>query len=143
MKRFAVLFALLLTTAIAFAKEKYVDYPVHAKTETVMAETVRYFTQMGYAQDVEHTKQCNDRPTTETLTFRQTGPAQSGINGISRCVAVSFIDNGPASTMRVEVSDHLRGGLTLPATKHYGADFIRKNYDAAFHAIVKASEGGS
>jgi uncharacterized protein YpuA (DUF1002 family) len=142
--RFAVFFLVsAVTVGSAFAKAKYVDYPVRANSATVTAELLRYFTQMGYAQDLQHTKQCDDHPTEGMLSFRQTGPAQSGIDGLSRCVAVSVTSSESGCTMRVEVSDHLRGGLTLPATKHYGDKFIRANYETAFKEIVIASENST
>jgi hypothetical protein len=34
----------------------------------------------------------------------------------------------------------LRGGISLPATKHYDADRIHKDWDAVFEAITKASD---
>jgi hypothetical protein len=139
--RMIALLALLFATQLAFAKkDKYVDYHAQAASARVEAETIRFFTQMGYVQDTEHTRQCNDQPSSGALIFRHTGEGQIGPNGLSRCVVITITPAENSSTVRVEVYDHLRGGISLPATKHYDADRIHKDWDAAFAAIAKASE---
>jgi hypothetical protein len=140
MCKYLLLLILLCAAPTALAKDHFADYPVRADSEKALSEVVRYFTQMGYAQDFTHTKQCDDLPGPGGVIFRQTGPAESGPSGLSRCVAIDYIEHGDVSVLRVEVVDHLRGGLSLPATAHYDAKFIHKNYDGAFSAIVKAAE---
>jgi hypothetical protein len=122
-------------------KEKFVDYHIHAERKTIETQLFRYFTQMGYVNDPEHTRQCNDHPTAGVFIFRHTGEGQSGIVGLSRCVIITMTTDNDISTLRVECYDHLRGGLTLPATKHYDADRIHKDWDAAFLEITRLSEG--
>jgi hypothetical protein len=135
------LLALLFATQLAFAKkDKYVDYHVQADSARVEAETLRYFTQMGYVRDTEHTRQCDDQPASGVLIFRHTGEGQIGPSGLSRCVIVTITPSENSSTVRIAFYDHLRGGLSLPATKHYAADRIHKEWDGVFAAIAKASE---
>jgi hypothetical protein len=133
---------LFMSAQIAFArdKEKYVEYQVHGTPEAIRAATQRYFTQMGYLLDLEHTAQCDDHPLAGLMVFRHTAEGQAGISGLSRCVIVTVRPNGDSSTIRVEFYDHLRGGLSLPATKHYDADRIHKEWDAAFAEIKRLSE---
>jgi hypothetical protein len=54
---------------------------------------------------------------------------------------VTLSDRQSATLLRIEVRDHVRGGLSLPATKHYDADGIHREYDSAFAEIVRLSEG--
>jgi hypothetical protein len=133
---------LFMAAQIAFAKdkEKYVDYQVYATPEAIRAATQRYFTQMGYLFDLEHTAQCDDHPVAGTMVFRHTAEGQAGISGLSRCVFVTVRSSDDVSTIHVEFYDHLRGGLSLPATKHYDADRIHKEWDAAFAEIKRLSE---
>ena len=128
--------------ASVFARDKFVDYEVRANTAVTKTVTERYFAQMGYSEDFEHTKQCNDRPKPNVLVFRRTGEGQAGISGLSRCVFVTITERAPNTTLRVEVTDHLRGGLSLPATTHYGSDRIHKDYDDAFAEIARKSQAG-
>jgi hypothetical protein len=125
----------------AFSKDKFVVYDTPASQATVRTTLLRYFTQAGYVEDKQRTKQCSLDPKPSVLIFRQTGAAQSGIGGLSRCLMVTFSDGERVTRLRIEVTDHLRGGLSLPATKHYDADWIHREYDSAFAEIVRLSEG--
>jgi hypothetical protein len=125
----------------AFSKDNFVVYDTSASQAAVRTTLLRYFTQAGYVEDKQRTKQCGLDPKPSVLVFRQTGAAQYGIGGLSRCVMVTLSDGEPATRLRIEVTDHVRGGLSLPATKHYDADWIHREYDSAFAEIVRLSEG--
>jgi hypothetical protein len=126
-----------------FGKDKFVVYEVRASEAVVRTALLRYFTQAAYVEDNERTKQCSLDPSPAVVIFRHTDAAQSGISGLSRCLLVSFSMEDSATRLKVEVTDHLRGGLSLPATHHYDANWIHREYDSMFAEIGRLSEEGS
>lgn len=139
---FVVVFLLASIPASAKNKERFVDYRIEARSTAVETEMKRYFIQMGYVIDSETSKQCSDHPP-GTMVFRHTGEGQTGISGLSRCVIVTITEEHEASTVHVELYDHLRGGFSLPATKHWDADHIHKDLDATFGEIRRVTEAAN
>jgi hypothetical protein len=144
-----VLWLLFLLTLVVTAdyrasgKDKLVVYEVRGSESVVRTTLLRYFTQAGYLEDKERTSQCSLDPKPAVLILRQTGAAQSGISGLSRCLVVSFSGADSAVRLQVEVTDHMRGGFSLPATHHYDANWIHREYDSMFAEIGRLSEESS
>jgi hypothetical protein len=131
-----------VATLCTFAKnkDKYVDYRAQAKAAIAETETKRYFLQLGYVID-EHTGQCNNHPTPETIVFRHTGEKRAGISSL-RFVIVNVRQQEGFSTIHVESCDHLRSGLSFEL-KHWDSNQIHRNWDEAFADIGRRSEAAN